>query len=160
MDITEVSSELTASGKLAVVFHLRDVPETLEFNRKGVRKDALEYSWEVSIDVDDDRETGLLGAEYSLSASHFVFSPSSDGGVHLSIKEAVQADSWKMDTDGTGTRLDSIGIAVSSEEDTITLVGDVPGITSESRLVFEAHDFRYGYEQVACQVLSGSGGSE
>ena len=150
MDITEVSSKLTASGKLAVVFHLRDVPETLEFNRKGVRENALEYSWEVSIDVDDDRETGLQGAEYSLSASHFVFSPSSDGGVHQPIEDAVQADSWKMDADGTGTRLDSIDIAVSSEENTITLVGDVPGITSASRLVFEAHDFRHGYEQVAC----------
>ena len=79
MDIIEVSSELTASGKLAVVFHLRDVPETLEFDRKNVPENALEYSWEVSIDVDDDRATGLLGAEYSLSASHFVFSPSTDG---------------------------------------------------------------------------------
>ena len=160
MDIIEVSSELTASGKLAVVFHLRDVPETLEFDRKNVPENALEYSWEVSIDVDDDRDTGLQGAEYSLSASHFVFSPSTDGGVHLSIKEAVQADSWKMDADGTGTLLDSIGIAVSSEENTITLVGDVPGITSQSRLVFEAHDFWHGYEQVACQVLSGSGAGE
>ena len=114
----------------------------------------------MSVDVVDDRETGLQGADYSLSASHFVFSPSSDEGVHRPIEEAVQADSWKMDTDGTGTRLDSIGIDVSSEENTITLIGDVPGITSESRLVFEAHDFRYGYEHVACQVLSGSGGSE
>ena len=160
LDITQVSSELTGSGKLAVVFHLREVPETLEFNRKNVPENALEYSWEVSIDVDDDRETGLLGAEYSLSASHFVFSPSSDGGVHLSIEEAVQADSWKMDADGTGTRLDSIDIAVSSEENTITLVGDIPGITSEARLEFEAYDFLHGSEQVACQVLSKSGGSE
>ena len=132
----------------------------MEFNRKNVPENALEYSWEVSIDVDDDRETGFLGADYSLSASHFVFSPSSDGGVHQSIEEAVQADSWKMDADGTGTRLDNIDIAVSSEEDTITLVGDVPGITSASRLVIEAHDFRHDYEQVACQVLSGVGGSE
>ncbi len=157
MDITEVNSKLTASGKLAVVFHLRDVPETLEFNRKGVREDALEYSWGVSVDVDNNRETGLQGAEYSLSASHFVFSPSSDGGVHQPIEDAVQADSWKMDADGTGTRLDSIDIAVSSEENTITLVGDVPGITSESRLVFEAYDHLNGSEEIACQVLSTAG---
>ena len=160
MDITEVSTTLTGDETLAVVFHLRDVPERLEFFRKNVREDALEYKWEVSIDVDNDPETGLLGAEYSLGASHFAFSTSSGEGVHRPIEEAVQADSWKMDTDGTGTRLDSIGIDVSSEENTITLIGDVPGITSESRLVFEAHDFRYGYEHVACQVLSGSGGSE
>ena len=46
MDITEISTALTDDGRLVVVFHLRDVPETLEFNRKNVPKDALEYRWE------------------------------------------------------------------------------------------------------------------
>ena len=160
VDIIEVSTDLTGET-LAVVFHLRDVPETLEFNRKGVEKNMLEYSWEVSIDVDDDRETGLLGAEYSLSASHFVFSPSSDEGVHQPIAAAVQTDIWEMDPDSHGAdHLSSAGIEVSSEENTITLVGDIPGITPQSRLEFEAYDFPQGSDQVACQVLSGSGGSE
>ena len=161
MDITEVSTALTDDGRLVVAFHLRDVPETLEFNRKDVPKDALEYSWSVSVDVVDDRETGLQGADYSLSASYFVFSPSRDEGVHQPIDEAVQTDTWKMDPDGLGAAyLSSAGIEVSSEENTITLVGDIPGITSESRLEFEAYDFLHGSEQVACQVLSKSGGVE
>ena len=161
IDITEVSTALTDDGRLVVVFHLRDVPETLEFNRKDVPRDALEYSWEVSVDVADDRETGLQGADYSLSASYFVFSPSSDGGVHQPIAEAVQTDTWEMDPDGLGAvYLSSASIEVSSEENTITLVGDIPGITSASRLEFEAYDFLHGSEQVACQVLSKSGGSE
>ena len=161
MDITEVSTALTDDGRLVVVFHLRDVPETLEFNRKDVPKDALEYSWEVSVDVVDDRETGLQGADYSLSASYFVFSPSSDEGGHLSIEEAVQVDTWTMDPDGLGAAfLSSAGIEVSSEENTITLVGEIPGITSASRLEFEAYDFLHGSEQVACQVLSIVGDSE
>ena len=159
IDIRDVTTEVDGDT-LTVDFLLRDVPEMLTFDRTGVPAHALKYSWEVSIDVDDDRATGLLGAEYSLSASHFVFSPSNDGGTHQSIEEAVQADSWEMDADGTGTRLDSIGIAVSSEEDTITLVGDVPGITPESRLVFKAYDFRNRDEQAACQVLSSLDGSE
>ena len=153
IDITEVSTTLTGDGRLVVVFHLRDVPETLEFNRKGVPEEALEYSWEVSVDVVDDRETGLQGADYSLSASSFVFYPSSDGGVHQPIEEAVQADTWKMDPDGLGAAyLSGASIEVSSEENTITLVGDIPGITSESRLEFEAYDFLHGHEQVTCQV--------
>ena len=161
VDITEVSTALTDDGRLVVVLHLRDVPETLEFSRKGVPKDALEYNWEVSVDVVDDRETGLQGADYSLSASYFVFSPSSDGGVHQPIEEAVQTDTWKMDPDGRGAAyLSSAGIEVSAEENTITLVGEIPGITPQSRLEFEAYDFLHGSEQVACQVLSGSGGSE
>ena len=161
MDITEISTALTDDGRLVVVFHLRDVPETLEFNRKNVPKDALEYKWEVSVDVVDDRETGLQGADYSLGASYFVFSPSSDAGVHQPIEEAVQADTWEMDPDGLGAAyLSSVSIEVSSEENTITLVGDIPGITSQSRLEFEAYDFLQGSDQVACQVLSIAGDSE
>ena len=160
VDFTEVSTVLIGSETLAVVFHLRDVPETLEFYRKNVPDDALEYKWEVSIDVDNDPETGLLGAEYSLGASHFAFSSSSGNSVHLHLSEAVQANSWKLDPGGGGAYLSSISLEVSSEENTITLIGDIPGITSESRLVFDAYDYLNGSEQVACQVLSIAGDSE
>ena len=153
MDITEVSTTLTGET-LAVVFHLRDLPETLEFNREGVRADMLEYLWSVSIDVDNDRKTGgYLGDEYTMSASRFRHPSFSDAGVHLPIEEAVQVDTWKMDPYGLGAAyLSSASIEVSSEENTITLVGDIPGITSESRLEFEVYDFLHGYEQVTCQV--------
>ena len=115
----------------------------------------------MSVDVVDDRETGLQGADYSLSASYFVFYPSRDEGVHQPIEEAVQVDTWTMDPDGLGAAyLSSASIEVSSEDDTITLIGDIPGITSESRLEFEAYDFLHGSEQVACQVLSIVGDSE
>ena len=71
MDITEVSTVLDGET-LTVVFHLRDLPETLEFNREGVRENMLEYAWSVSIDIDNDRATGgYLGDEYSMSASRF-----------------------------------------------------------------------------------------
>ena len=153
MDITEVSTTLDGET-LAVVFHLRDLPETLEFNREGVRADMLEYAWSVSIDVDNDRTTGgYLGDEYSMSASRFRHPSVSDAGVHLPIEEAVQVDTWKMDPDGLGAAyLSSASIEVSSEENTITLVGYIPGITSESRLEFEVYDFMHGHEQVTCQV--------
>ena len=161
MDITQISTTLTGET-LAVVFHLRDIPETLEFNREGVRDDMLEYLWSVSIDVDNDRATGgYLGDEYSMSASRFRHPSFSDAGVHLPIEEAVQVETWQMEPYGRGAAyLSRASIEVSSEENTITLVGDIPGITSASRLEFEAYDFLHGYEQVTCQVLSGSGGSE
>ncbi|MCZ0941249.1 MAG: hypothetical protein OXJ55_21605, partial [Caldilineaceae bacterium] len=151
MDITKVSTVLDVET-LAVVFHLRDLPETLEFNREGVRADMLEYGWSVSIDVDNDRETGdFRGEDYAMSAGRFAHPSSSDAGVHLPVEEAVQANSWQMD--GTGSAyLSEIDLEVSSEENTITLVGDIPGITSQSRLVFEAYDFLNGSEQVTCQV--------
>ena len=152
VDITEVSSEMTGSGKLTVVFHLRDIPETLEFNRKGA-ENMQEYRWEVSVDVDNNRETGLLGlgAEYSLSASHFALPWSSGEAAHLPVRQGVEGDFWKLDADGTLTRLGGINIDVSSEENTITLVGHIPGITSESRLIFEAYDVLNGSELIACK---------
>ena len=60
IDITEVSTSLSGET-LTVVFHLREVPETLTFDRTGVPDDALEYKWEVSVDVDSNRETGFNG---------------------------------------------------------------------------------------------------
>ena len=150
VDLTEVSSALTGDNTLVVVFHLRDVPETLEFFRPNIPEDALEYKWEVSIDVDNDAETGLLGAEYSLAASHFTLA--STNGVHLPIREAVQANTWQLDPEGGGVYLSSVSMEVSPEENTITLIGDIPGITLQSRLEFETFDFLNGSEQVACQV--------
>ena len=112
----------------------------------------LEYLWSVSIDVDNDRTTGgYLGDEYSMSASRFRHPSSGGAAVHLPIEEAVQANSWQMD--GTGSAyLSEISLEVSSEENTITLVGDIPGITSASRLEFETYDFLHGSEQVVCRV--------
>jgi len=151
MDIIEVSTTLDGET-LAVVFHLRDLPETLEFNREGVRDDMLEYLWSVSIDVDNDRTTGgYLGDEYTMSASRFRPPSLGDAAVHLPVEEAVQANSWQMDATGAAL-LGHASIEVSSEANTITLVGDIPGITSASRLEFEAYDFLHGHKQVTCRV--------
>ena len=70
IDIIEINSSLSEE-LLTVVFQLRDVPEKLTFDRTGVPENALEYIWEVSIDVDNDRTTGSYGFDYSLSAMHF-----------------------------------------------------------------------------------------
>ena len=67
IDIIEINSSLSEE-LLTVVFQLRDIPETLTFDRTGVPEDALEYIWEVSIDVDNDRTTGSYGFDYALSA--------------------------------------------------------------------------------------------
>ena len=72
----------------------------------------------------------------------------SDAGVHLPIEEAVQVDTWRMDPHGLGRA----SIDVSSEENTITHVGEIPGISSESQLEYEAYDFLHGCERVTCRV--------
>ena len=150
IDITEVSTTLSGET-LTAVFHLRDVPETLTFDRTGMPARALEYRWEVSIDVDYDREAGAAGIDYTLSASHFVLPSESGGDVVESIKSKVEANTGERYRDGFRS-LDDAGLEVSTQANTITLVGDIPGITAESRLVFEAYDFLNGSDEVACHV--------
>ena len=72
IDITGIDSSLSGE-KLKVVFHLRDLPESLTFNRTGIQKGMMEYRWVVQIDVDNDRNTGFGGGfEYLLSAYHML----------------------------------------------------------------------------------------
>ena len=57
-----------------------------------------------------------------------------------------------MEAGGTASYLSSAGREVISQENAITLIGHIPDITSQSRLVLEAYDFLHGYERMACHV--------
>ena len=57
-----------------------------------------------------------------------------------------------MEAGGTASYLGSADREVICQENAITLIGHIPDITSESRLVLEAYDFLHGYEWVACHV--------
>ena len=150
IDITEVSTSLSGET-LTVVFHLREVPETLTFDRTGVPDDALEYKWEVSVDVDSNRETGFNGFDFALSASHFVhsFGSGSDSVVPMTTLGIVQVNTWEMAPE-SGRLLEDATMEVSTKDRTITLSGEIPGITAESRLAFETYDFLDGSDEVGC----------
>ena len=160
VDITKVSTTL-ADETLTAVFHLRDVPETLTFDRTGVEDNDLEYRWEVWIDVDGNRETGPGGFDYTLSASHFVL-PSDSGRNTVASMTAfgkVQTNVWAQ-AQMSAAVIAEASLEVSTQEKTITLSGEIPGITAESRLAFQTHDHLGGSDDVACQAsLTPSGES-
>ena len=150
VDITKVSTSLSGET-LTVVFHLKDVPETLTFNRPGISENYMEYGWEVSIDVDNNRETGNDGFEYELAASHFV-SPSEKGSnVKAPIESKVEANVLKARPDSFMYMIDAT-LEVSPEEDTITLSGYIPAITAESRLAFKTYDYFGSSDDIGCQA--------
>ena len=144
VDVTEISTSLCGET-LTVVFHLRDVPETLTFGRTGVPEKAIGYSWEVSIDADNDPETGAGGFDHTLSASYFVHPLTRDSNTVAQITQPgfVEARVWGLGREGNRV-LAEAGIEVSAEENTITLSGEIPGITAESRLKFKAFDYKEG----------------
>ena len=151
LDITAINSFLSG-GTLSVVFHLADVPETLAFNRTGVEANSMEYRWEVSIDVDNDLETGHGGGfEYLLSATHIVFPARAGDNEAAPIEDSAHAGVWKVGP-GTIETIWSAELEVSAEEDTITLSGLVPGINADSRLAFRTDDFLGGLsDEIDCQ---------
>ncbi|MCY4092008.1 MAG: hypothetical protein OXF62_14415 [Caldilineaceae bacterium] len=161
MDVTEISTSLSGET-LTVVFHFRDVPETLTFDRTGVPDSAMEYSWEVSIDVDGDQETGLQGFENILSSIYVSHGGSSVRDRRAAIAaDDLQTNTWVLNPGGSGNReIDFLGwarIEVSPEEDTVTLVGEIPGITEESQLAFGVYDYLGGSEEVGCLIPFGLG---
>ena len=150
IDITRVITAL-AGETLTAVFHLRDVPEFLTFNRTGIEDNYVEYSWQVLIDVDTDLDIDPPGFNYILSASYSVHLGDSGNNDTLPIESMVEANIWKVDDLGY-TIFDPATLEVSAEEETITLAGKVPGITSRSRVVFETFDFLDGSDEATCQT--------
>ena len=152
MDITEVSTTL-AGETLTAVFHLRNVPETLTFDRTGVEDNDLEYRWEAQIDVDGNRETGPYGFDYSLSASHFarLSDSGSDSVASMTAFGKVKTNVWKL-SPMSGAAISEASLEVSTQENTLTLSGEIPGITADSRLAFQTYDYLVGSEEVACQA--------
>jgi len=154
VEIIDISTALSGET-LAVIFQLRDVPETLEFNRADVGESAYEYRWEVSIDVDPGQESGQFGLDYEMSATHTVLPENAGSSTTASIESKVEAYTSRRIEDGF-RRMEAAAIVVSPRADTITLIGDIPGITPDSRLIFNAFDSLNGNELIECQELPSS----
>ena len=151
IDITEVNTYLN-DGDLTVVFHLRDLPDRLTFNRTGVPEGQMEYIWQVSVDVDNNKETGIGGADFALLAFHIPRQSKVGTNSTPSIENGADAAGWELSSDGDvrGLFLGSATLEASAEANTVTLSGAVHGITPQSRLTFGVYDYMYGSDTVGC----------
>ena len=153
IDITEVETSLFGE-RLTAVFHLKDLPETLRFNRTEHGEGSKEYEWEVAIDVDNDRSTGPGGFDTLLTAYHIAFlsHKGTDADTIAPISEMLEVAVWETHAGGSTSTLADADLTVSAEEETITISGYIPGITSESRLTFSAYDVQFpgDADQLTC----------
>ena len=69
VDIVRVESSLDGET-LTAIFHLRGIPEKLEFSRKGVDDLVMEYMWTIGIDIDNDGGPEYERTDFTLSAFH------------------------------------------------------------------------------------------
>ena len=159
IDILGVTATLDGET-LSVTFQLRNLPETLTFARTGVPEDALEYSWEVPIDVDNDPATGSGGFDYMLSAGYFVprLAQGSNTVAEITQPGFVKASLWGLDRERYRVLAEAdVEFKVSVDDNTITLTGEIPGITAESPLKFRAYDFFAGSVEMSSHAPSITG---
>lgn len=156
-EITDASEEYLPDylDVLSVIYYLmgdslvaemvvRGLPEMLTFNRPHVKLNRMEYRWDIFIDVDDDASTGTKifgqeGAEYSISAAYFVFEegdPMEDG---MENQLQVNVGEHKPDSPGWSF-LDHGEIRVETDQNKITLIGVIPGIDQDSRILFQTSE--------------------
>ncbi len=157
VDIVEVSTKLNGEV-LVVIMRLRDIPEQLPINEQQ-EKGALEYRWEVHIDIDEDQrpddERSESTNDYEMSASSWI-GESPEPPDALPIADFAQADVWQSELNEEyqtiGNRvIDEATLVIDTSADTLTLVGTIPGITEQARLTFGAIDAAANaFEDVEC----------
>lgn len=164
IDVVLMHTTLTGEslqGQLTFV----DLPSELTFNRVGVPSGYAEYMWEIWVDVDDNTQTGctwpgLEGAEYAITAAHFVFTP--DSPVTQPIEEGVETIVYQWNpVSGSMRYLSDAIISVNANNEVMTLTGNIPGILSTSRVFFDTYDSNPGgspeEDESSCAATSGAG---
>lgn len=150
-DILKVSTALDGIT-LTVVFTLREIPDEITRIPYSPNDGCADSGWLVSIDTDNNPNTGFsdlvnsypvrgYGYEYSLSSFFYT-----DGGIerkgtiedlygNLTIVEKAESEgvwSWTSMTPPAK-------MVVDKNAQTITLIGDIEGITPDSYLHFYTH---------------------
>ena len=160
IDILRVESSLEGET-LTAVFHLRDIPHELTVNREGVHHMHQDYGWNVDIDIHGvvrDISADYSFFDYTLRAENSAEKSPSDPLPTTGAFEDVmgpQLLEFLHDTENnylTHKHLNGNSrLLVSYEDNTLTLSGQIPGITRESTLLFWAYDTLAGQDGIACQ---------
>ena len=156
VDIIGVESNLDGET-LSVVFHLRGIPAELELNRKSRKRGSPEYMWLVHIDADGEDESEIEQFEYMLAAiSSIDWGLADTPAAARLFEDVVQSELWKHQgvNEGNETILIDMPVTprllVSHEDNTLTLISEVPDITSESSLTVTTIDILLGFDGVSC----------
>ncbi|MDE0078601.1 MAG: hypothetical protein OXO50_13850 [Caldilineaceae bacterium] len=158
IDIVGVDSSLDGET-LTAVFYLRGIPEEIAVNREGVENMHLEYMWTVSINLDGDASETFDQTDYTLDASYGARRVSADTPATVRpFRTALRVGVYqhkqypeKNETHLLEMRSAGAHLHVSHEENTLTLIGRVPGITDESSILFSTFDILLGQDGVSCE---------
>ena len=156
LDIVRVESSLDGET-LTAIFYLRGIPEDMAFNRKGVENMHLEYMWTVEIDIEGDTIETSDQTNFTFATFYAASRVSADTpATTRPYKNAVQIEVWENRHDPEKNEIHWISVPVyprlivSHEDNTLTLISRIPGITDESTLLFSTFDILLGQDGVSC----------
>ncbi len=157
IDIVGVDSSLEGET-LTAIFHLREIPEEMEFNREGVEDINLEYIWAVSINIEGVSIVESDKTDYTFATFYAASRKSADTPATVRpFKEEVEIMVWKHKhfPEKNETHLLEVPVnprlIVSHDDNTLTLIGRIKGITHESTISFSTFDILLGQDGVSCQ---------
>ncbi len=163
IDIGKVESELYKQV-LTVVLHLRDISEKLTFNREGMKKNRIEYSWMVLISQSAyvepwaDEFERMTRFKHHLMTAHFTEGDEAGAPTSGSITSYAESDVWAIGREEGSEEEHSwyaealweATLEVSHELVTLTMTGHVPDVASEHFLVIETEDYFRGRDRIRC----------
>ena len=149
VDIVGVSSDLDGETLFAT-FHLRDIPEELDLSTEDARVNRAEYTLVVFISLEYSPDDEFPRTDYALAAVFTWERPTQEATeastmlflaavseFDPAIYENLEEDEGE---DGEGvpyTQLENkVDVLISDQDNTLTLVGQIPGITDQSTLLF------------------------
>jgi len=150
VDIVGVSSDLDGETLFAT-FHLRDIPEELDLSTEDAKVNRAEYTLVVFISLEHTPDDEFFKTDYILGANYSWERPAQDTTEKVSeAATMLLAAVWEMDPavyededeeeEGEGlpyTQLENkVDVVISDQDNTLTLVGQIPGITDESAFIF------------------------
>ena len=140
IDIISVSTNLVGPD-LTAVFSLREVPQEITVNNNNLYQGEPEIGWGVAIDTDNNPNTGVdvdwimsgYGYESILLAFNAKNGPERSGTIQDIFQDKVDV---YFKVGNTMTRVFPGIINVDPDAKTLTLRGEIIGITSNSSLFF------------------------
>jgi len=157
IDIVSVESSLEGDT-LTVIFYLRGLPEEMTFNRERVEDKHLEYMWSVAINIEGgpiitSEQTDFTLAAFNAANRESAHPPATTRPFASAVQTAVWKHSYNSETKEAQLvkTPDHPSLIVSHENNTLTIIGRIPGVTEESTLLFSTYDFLLGQDTVSCR---------
>lgn len=156
IDVVRVESILE-DETLTAIFHLRDIPQEMTFNRDGVESLHMEYMWTVEINLEGKTADRWDQFDYTLAGYYAANRVQKTPNLASPLQSVIYPETWKLVFDAERNERHweyaqmNPRVDVSFEQDTIVLVSRIPGITEESALLFATYDILEGQDGVSCR---------